>query len=631
MMNYLFGGSKEKKDTVPVNSSPASLLAPPPPPAPLQQGVAGQSQPVAVQNAAPTQEPYALPDDDYLEWKRAYSACVQAPKSVDPLRQLASKPKLLNYRSPVTRRTLLEEMAWKGASANTIEEAKKLGCLPLSDEVASQVMQRALSTTQQSVAFGRSNFSAPSQVGGMAFGRKRTERAERRDLRRDQRRSLSGMESAELNSAPAAMELQQAEPVPRFASSYSNSSSAAASPAAPTLKPPPQSMSTSLWAPPPPAPASGPLLPIPASGSAATSSMPTASSSGKSRKSGYVMSCREVTKVPKSKLNAEINLEEDEDLDTEALQKSIQQVYGSSARVQIDDVQDRALPRPQCAAPASSGSVSAKRSQNVKYRVMFDREEEARQWSMPQQQSSMRERMATVLGRNSAAVDVETPVQVDTVDAVTLKLDSDSSHILCGACLMYSDLGCEKVVCYSDRRSREGAVVHSGDTKVDGKSVHTIQLVQTKIPPEIKQLYFTLCSCGPADLSGFKDPSIMLYQNSEPDANLLEYSINQAKRSLSCVMARMVRKPTWDADQNTRARIMLRRMRLSFVCIDLVMAMAADYSSWDIEALGTPEWNLSEKVCASYHIAKELIAKNVEEEKAKKGKAKESASSCFTS
>eukprot|EP00971_Amphidinium_carterae_P005500 109449-Amphidinium_carterae.1 len=35
--------------------------------------------------------------------------------------------------------------------------------------------------------------------------------------------------------------------------------------------------------------------------------------------------------------------------------------------------------------------------------------------------------------------------------------------------------------------------------------------------------------------SGFKDPSIMLYQNSEPDANLLEYSINQVGCRASAV------------------------------------------------------------------------------------------------
>merc|ERR1712226_918086 len=100
--------------------------------------------------------------------------------------------------------------------------------------------------------------------------------------------------------------------------------------------------------------------------------------------------------------------------------------------------------------------------------------------------------------------------KMDEVDAVTLKLDSDSSQILCGACLLYDTQGnCEKVVHYSDRGYGK-AVVHSGDTQVGGKSVHTINIVQSGIPLHVNRMYFTLCSCGPEDLSGFKNPSIML-------------------------------------------------------------------------------------------------------------------------
>merc|ERR1712187_209877 len=162
---------------------------------------------------------------------------------------------------------------------------------------------------------------------------------------------------------------------------------------------------------------------------------------------------------------------------------------------------------------------------------------------------------------------------MDETDAVTLKLDSDSSSILCGACLLYGAHGdCEKVVHYSDRLYH-GGVWHSGDSRVDGKSVHTISIVQSQIPQHVTTLYFTLCSCGPEDLSGFKNPSIMLYDHSEPDANLLEYSIEQAGKSPSCVMAQLTRRPKWSSNERISITCALRRMRMPFFCIDLCLAM----------------------------------------------------------
>jgi len=203
---------------------------------------------------------------------------------------------------------------------------------------------------------------------------------------------------------------------------------------------------------------------------------------------------------------------------------------------------------------------------------------------------------------------------MDTVDAITLKLDSDSAHILCGACLLYNARNqCEQVVCHSDRFFSGGIVRHSGDTKVDGKSVHTIGATLSKVPDEVTQLYFTICSCGPADLSGFKDPSIMLYENSKSDTNLLEYSINQAAQSVSSVMARMIRRPAWsNADKAILAHV-LRKLRMPLLCIDLCLAMAEE-SSWDIQALGTEEWNMKANICGNYGAGRELIEARLREQ-----------------
>merc|ERR1719316_1478537 len=122
--------------------------------------------------------------------------------------------------------------------------------------------------------------------------------------------------------------------------------------------------------------------------------------------------------------------------------------------------------------------------------------------------------IAGTMNMDNKALEFETAATMNEVDALTLKLDSDSAHILCGACLLYNDHHeCEKVVCYRDKSFWANAVQHSGDTKVDGKSVHTLSVRLSRVPPEITQLYFTLCSCGPSDLSHFKNPSIMLYEN----------------------------------------------------------------------------------------------------------------------
>lgn len=60
----------------------------------------------------------------------------------------------------------------------------------------------------------------------------------------------------------------------------------------------------------------------------------------------------------------------------------------------------------------------------------------------------MQDYVAASMNLDSAAVDFAADAEVDTVDAVILELNSDSSHILCGACLLYDDTGvCERVHC----------------------------------------------------------------------------------------------------------------------------------------------------------------------------------------
>lgn len=308
------------------------------------------------------------------------------------------------------------------------------------------------------------------------------------------------------------------------------------------------------------------------------------------RKAGKQLRSGEVSKMPKAWLSVNLDMAS-EQLDACRLEKSIQAAYGGTARVQIDDME------------------SCGRKQKVRARVLFDSERECRVASA--QSSAVTTQVAQNMELGSEAVEFDGKAEANGCDALTLKLDSDSSHILCGACLLYNEENsCLGVLCHTVRDFYNGAVRHSGDTRVDGKSVHTIGLVMSQIPPEVTQLFFTICSCGPTDLSGFKDPSIMLYSNKQPEANLLEYSINQAANSVSSVMARMVRQPVWSQGEAAVIARALRKLRMPLLCIDICMAMAAE-TSFDIQALGTPEWHVSEKVCNAYHHAKEVIERNL--------------------
>jgi stress response protein SCP2 len=330
--------------------------------------------------------------------------------------------------------------------------------------------------------------------------------------------------------------------------------------------------------------------------------------SNEKRKAGVKLQKNQTSSVPKARLDLDLDFQQEDDLDAERLEETIKKAYGGRARVTIDEVADK-----DEASRRQSRRSEGRRWQNVKCRVMFDDAEEAKTWQQRGTASrAVQSSISTALKLDSGAVEFDSETKVGEVDAITLKLDSDSSQILCGACLLYSGQGeCEKIVHYSDRCFACGAVRHSGDTQVDGKSVHTISIVQSKIPADVNHIYFTLCSCGPEDLSGFKNPSIMLFDNNQPDANLLEYSINQAAKSLSCVMARMLRQPSWSQGDRTIIARLLRRVKFPLLCIDLVMAMAAE-STWAVQALGTEEWNLTAKICCHYEACTALIERHIQ-------------------
>lgn len=328
------------------------------------------------------------------------------------------------------------------------------------------------------------------------------------------------------------------------------------------------------------------------------------------RKSGRKLDSRETVSVPSAKICLDMDFSEEQALDQQKLALAIRSSYGGSAQVQIDEVSEKSV----CSSRAFAGS-GASRVQNVKCRVMFNSVVEA---GMQQEKSStsrdIQDNIAANMNLDKSTVEFDAAAKMNEVDALTLKLDSDSTDILCGACLLYNDRQeCEKVVCYTDRSFWANAIEHSGDTRVDGKSVHTLKMVLSKLPPEISQLYFTLCSCGPADLSHFKNPNIMLYENREPDANLLEYSIGQAAKSASCVMARMLRQPLWSKGDSKLVERCLRQLRMPLLCIDMALAMAAE-DTWAIQALGTEEWNIQTKICGGYDTCKALIEKNLKDQ-----------------
>jgi len=127
-----------------------------------------------------------------------------------------------------------------------------------------------------------------------------------------------------------------------------------------------------------------------------------------------------------------------------------------------------------------------------------------------------------------------------SVKQVRLELGSDSSTILCGACLAYEDLTCARVVSYDSCEGYRGAVRHSGDMQVEGKSKHIIDIDLARLPTSVTRLFLTLCSCGCDDLSGFKKPSIKMQDAA--GAPLCTYNLERAGRAPTVVMAGILRE-----------------------------------------------------------------------------------------
>jgi stress response protein SCP2 len=127
-----------------------------------------------------------------------------------------------------------------------------------------------------------------------------------------------------------------------------------------------------------------------------------------------------------------------------------------------------------------------------------------------------------------------------SVRKLHLELGSDSAMILCGACLAYEDLTCSRVVCFTDRTAYKGALKHSGDQQIDGKSKHIMDVDLARLPPSVNRLFFTLCACGADNLSAFKNPAIAL-QDAE-GTPLCSYTIDQAGRAPTVVMAGVERR-----------------------------------------------------------------------------------------
>jgi stress response protein SCP2 len=507
---------------------------------------------------------YGLSDEDYEQWKSAAKAAQNDGTLQEVLSTLSAKPKLLNWRNPVTGQTLLHALLANGASDHALQKAVELGC--------DSQLKNSFGETPEALASRKGRLSVFNSWQTLALPMSPPASAPYANQRQMPRiRTVRG-------SQPKSRSAQQS--VLRSSFEAVNSSASI-------------------------------FEPVNATETRAPSQRDL-------RRSGKKLCSRETASVPKACLELDLDIQQDDDLDMRSLEESIMKAYGGRAQVQIDNVLDKS---PQCSFTSTSSITAAgsvlpsQRLQNIKCRVMFDDAAEARTWQCRSQNTRVVQTcLAEQLNLAESAVEFDQATQMNEVNSVTLKLDSDSTHILCGACLLYERSGeCEDVVCYNNRASYGGSIQHSGDTQIDGKSVHTIKLALSDIPDNINQLYFTLCSCGPANLSGFVNPSISLFENNQPGSNLLEYSINQAGASASCVMARMLQQPTWSAKDLEDIFKILRGLRIPLLCIDLCLAMAQQ-SSWKLQALGTPEWNTPEKICSNYHFCKDLIKAQLNKE-----------------
>mmetsp|Transcript_74909 Transcript_74909/g.173669 ORF Transcript_74909/g.173669 Transcript_74909/m.173669 type:complete len:426 (-) Transcript_74909:236-1513(-) len=127
----------------------------------------------------------------------------------------------------------------------------------------------------------------------------------------------------------------------------------------------------------------------------------------------------------------------------------------------------------------------------------------------------------------------EADMELTGVKQVTLKLGAEGGGILCGAALVFAGAKKQKAVCYSDRKFST-AINHSGDSMVGKKSCHTIKIDLPKMPKDVDKVYLTLCSCGPANLSKFTNPSVELLGDGN---DMIRYDLNDAGKAKSTVMA----------------------------------------------------------------------------------------------
>eukprot|EP01084_Bolivina_argentea_P129404 228556_1 len=260
---------------------------------------------------------------------------------------------------------------------------------------------------------------------------------------------------------------------------------------------------------------------------------------------------REISFVPALKMKQRVEI--NNDINKDEFIETVQSVYGSHARVEMQSISNN------------------NNKQQIQYQVVFNSKEQAQEAFS--QNNFYEQQIASHLGISQSLLKFDKPCSPKSIDGMTLQLDSDSTSILCGACLIYDKNNkCLRVVSISNR-DYNGIITHSGDTRVSGKSVHTVQLNLQSLTSNVKQLFFTLCACGGQDLSHFKRPIIALYANDEKNVNLIQYSIEQAANSRSVVMGRIFR----------------------------------NNNGWSIQALGTEEWGVPEKVCSHYDIAQTLI------------------------
>lgn len=194
----------------------------------------------------------------------------------------------------------------------------------------------------------------------------------------------------------------------------------------------------------------------------------------------------------------------------------------------------------------------------------------------------------------SAGETYRLPLGVGSSKPLVLELASDSSSILCGACLAFSSSssssslpatklfsrsknGCVGTCCYTTRRTCDGSLRHSGDTMVNGCSKHRIEVDLHTLPKSVDFLFFSLCACGPADLSEFERPYISL-SDGATQGNLCRYQIAGAKGAPSALMACVARTS-------------------SLGSLGAGAAGGADGGGWAVVALGD---NAKVKCCENY-------------------------------